>query len=97
VLAQVLGRDGEQRSAVQTRQQALPGADHLALLHAIWTAETTPAREQRYRALLTAALPPVTATSRGTGTNGCGAPCTPRNWPAWTRGSCWPARPASGT
>jgi conjugative relaxase-like TrwC/TraI family protein len=58
VLAAVLDRDGEQHSATQTRQQALADADHLALLHAIWTAETTPARQQRYRDLLAAALPP---------------------------------------
>jgi len=41
-----------------TRRQALADADGLALRHAIWTAETTPAREQRYRALLTDTLPP---------------------------------------
>jgi hypothetical protein len=43
VLAGVLERDGQQLSATQTRQQALAGADHLAVLNAIWTAETTPA------------------------------------------------------
>ena len=58
VLAGVLDRDGQQRSATQTRNQALADADHLAILHAIWTAETTPAREQRYRDLLMAILPP---------------------------------------
>ena len=58
VLAAVLDHDGQQRSATQARQQALADADHLALLHAIWTAETTPARQQRYRDLLMAALPP---------------------------------------
>jgi hypothetical protein len=58
VLAAVLDRDGQQRSATQARQQALADADHLALLHAIWTAETTPARQHRYRDLLMAALPP---------------------------------------
>ena len=58
VLSAVLERDGQQRSATQARSQALADADHLALLHAIWTAETSPAREQRYRDLLTAALPP---------------------------------------
>ena len=58
VLADVLERDGQQLSATQTWQQALADADHLAILHAIWTAETSPAREQRYRELLTAALPP---------------------------------------
>ena len=54
----VLDHDGQQHSATQTRNQALADADHLALLHAIWTAETTPAREQRYRDLLMNALPP---------------------------------------
>ena len=58
VLAGVLDRDGQQLSATQTRQQALSDADHLAVLHAIWTAETAPARQQRYRDLLLAALPP---------------------------------------
>ena len=58
VLATVLDRDGQQLSATQTRSQALSDADHLALLHAIWAAETTPARQQRYRDLLLAALPP---------------------------------------
>jgi conjugative relaxase-like TrwC/TraI family protein len=58
MLAAVLDRDGQQRSATQARQQSLADADHLALLHAIWTAETTPPRQQRYRDLLIAALPP---------------------------------------
>jgi hypothetical protein len=58
VLSDVLERDGQQFSAVQTQQQALSNADHLSILHAIWTSETTPAREQRYKKLLMAALPP---------------------------------------
>ena len=58
VLSGVLDRDGQQRSATQTRNQALADADHLAILHAIWAAETTPARDQRYRDLLMNALPP---------------------------------------
>ena len=57
-LSGVLDRDGQQLSASQTRQQALTDADHLAILHAIWTAETTAAREQQYRDLLAASLPP---------------------------------------
>ena len=57
MLAAVLDRDGQQHSATQTLRQALADADHLAVLHAIWTAETTPARQQRYRELLTDALP----------------------------------------
>ena len=48
------------QSASQAWQQALADADHLAVLHAMWTAETTPARERRYRALLQSALPPGT-------------------------------------
>ena len=58
VLAAVLDRDGQQHSATQVRRQALADADHLAVLHAIWTAETTPARQQRYQDLLMAALSP---------------------------------------
>jgi len=58
VLAAVLNQDGQQLSATQTHNQALADADHLALLHAIWAAETTPARNQRYRDLLMNALPP---------------------------------------
>jgi conjugative relaxase-like TrwC/TraI family protein len=65
VLSAVLDRDGQQLSATQTRQQALADADHLAVLHAIWTAETAPARQQRYRDLLAAVLPPE--HRRGTG------------------------------
>jgi hypothetical protein len=49
VLAEVLDRDGEQQSASQTWQHALSDADHLAVLHAIWSAETNPAREDRRR------------------------------------------------
>ena len=58
MLAGVLDRDGEQHSATQTRRQALADADHLAILHAIWAAEITPARDQRYRDLLMNSLPP---------------------------------------
>jgi hypothetical protein len=57
VLAAVLEHDGQQLSATQTRNQALADADHLALLHAIWAAETSKAREQHYRDLLMSALP----------------------------------------
>ena len=58
VLADVLGRDGAELSATQTRRRNLASADHLGILHAIWTAETTSARDDRYRALVLAALPP---------------------------------------
>jgi hypothetical protein len=39
-------------------RQALADADHLAILHAIWAAETAPARDQAYRDLLMNSLPP---------------------------------------
>jgi len=58
MLAGVLDRDGQQQSAAQTRRQALADADHLAILHAIWAAETAPARDQAYRDLLMNSLPP---------------------------------------
>ena len=65
VLADVLDRDGQQRSASQIRNQALSDADHMALLHAIWAAETTPARHRRYQDLLMATLPPGYRTEPG--------------------------------
>ena len=58
VLADVLNRDGAELSATETRRRNLANADHLAVLHAIWTAETTSARHDRYRQLVAAALPP---------------------------------------
>ena len=57
VLADVLDRDGAALSASETRRRNLANADHLGILHAIWTAETRGAREDRYRALVMAALP----------------------------------------
>ena len=58
VLAAVLDRDGQLVSATQDRHRALADADHLTILHAIWTAETTPDREQRYKHMVSASLPP---------------------------------------
>jgi hypothetical protein len=58
VLADVLGRDGAELSATETRRRNLANADHLAVLNAIWTAETRDARHDRYRELVMAALPP---------------------------------------
>ena len=58
MLTAVLDRDGQLLSATQDRHRALANAGHLAILHAIWTAETTPARQQRYQAMLSASLPP---------------------------------------
>jgi hypothetical protein len=58
VLADVLGRDGSEVSASETRRRNLANADHLAVLNAIWTAETQPAHNSRYHDLVLAALPP---------------------------------------
>jgi hypothetical protein len=58
VLADILDRDGTQRSATQTRQRNLANADHLAILGALWAAETRQAHDDRYRDLVMAALPP---------------------------------------
>ena len=58
VLADVLGRDGAELSASETRRRNLANADHLGILNAIWTAETRDARDDRYRQLVMAALPP---------------------------------------
>ena len=58
VLADVLSRDGAELSATETRRRNLANADHLAVLHAIWTAETQAARHDRYRELVMSALPP---------------------------------------
>jgi hypothetical protein len=58
VLADILSRDGTKLSASAIRQRNLANADHLATLHAIWIAETTAARNDRYRSLVSAALPP---------------------------------------
>jgi hypothetical protein len=58
VLADILDRDGAQLSATETRQRNLANADHLAILGAIWAAETRQAHDTRYRNLVMAALPP---------------------------------------
>jgi hypothetical protein len=72
-------------------------ADHLAVLHAVWTAETTPARDQHYRDLLAAALPPGYHANRVTRTSGCGGPCGPPNSRARTPPFSWPPRSPNGT
>jgi hypothetical protein len=85
VLAVVLERDGQQQSATQTRNQALADADHLAIPHAIWTAETSSPASS---ATGTCSRPPcrLAATpSPRPGTGGCGGPCTPPNSPDWPR------------
>jgi hypothetical protein len=100
VLAGVLDRDGQQQSATQIWNQALADADHLAILHAIWTAETALAGEQRYRDLLLAALPPgyrcepshqakwLWRTLHAAGTGRPGPPV--RYWPTRSANGTWP-------
>ena len=58
MLADVLGRDGAELSASAIGRRNLGDADHLAILHAIWTAETQAAHHDRYQELVAAALPP---------------------------------------
>ena len=57
VLADILDRDGAQLSATETRQRNLANADHLAILGAIWAAETKDAQHTCYRDLVMGALP----------------------------------------
>ena len=57
MLADVLGRDDAELSATQVRRRNLANADHLGILHAIWTAETTAVRDDRYRDLVLTVLP----------------------------------------
>jgi hypothetical protein len=83
VLTDVLSRDGAELSASAIRQRNLANADHLVTQHAIWTAETTAARHDCYRDLVTAALPPGHRSR--TRPAGCSVPCMPPNSPAWTR------------
>jgi conjugative relaxase-like TrwC/TraI family protein len=59
VLADVLERDGGKLSASESKRRSLANADHLAILNAQWTAETRHEQDRRYRALVTAALPPA--------------------------------------
>jgi hypothetical protein len=84
VLADVLARDGAELSASVVRQRNLAGADHLAILNAIWTAETQAATT----ATASSSRPrsrPATASRSPTRPGGCSAPCTPPNSPAWTQ------------
>ena len=41
--------------------------------------------------------PPNTAAGRVTRPGGCGAPCAPPNWPAWTQPTSWPRPSPNGT
>jgi hypothetical protein len=58
VLADILERDGSEPSASEYRRRSLANADHLGILNAQWAAETRSEQDSRYRAAVTAALPP---------------------------------------
>ena len=48
ILAPVVRRDGAELSATETREQALSDADHLGVLHAIWTEHCRAEAHARY-------------------------------------------------
>jgi conjugative relaxase-like TrwC/TraI family protein len=98
VLAEILGRDSQALSASQTWRQALADADHLAVLNATWTAETTPGHATS--ATATCSPPrsrPAASTNPATATSGCGRHCAPPNWPAWTPARSSPTPSPAGT
>ena len=57
VAADILGQDGSQESALETRSRALAHADHLAVLNAMWQGETAGHQTERYRRIVLDALP----------------------------------------
>ncbi|MHB1431706.1 MAG: ATP-dependent DNA helicase, partial [Streptosporangiaceae bacterium] len=61
LLAPVVRRSGGEMSAAETRDQALSGADHLGVLHAIWTDQCRAAAHARYTAAVRAAASPADA------------------------------------
>ncbi len=58
VAADILGHDGAEASALETRDRALADADHLAVLNAMWQGETAGLQADRFRRLVLAELPP---------------------------------------
>jgi hypothetical protein len=97
VLAEILGKDGQLSSASQTWQEALSDAGHLAILHAIWAAETDQARNSGTGTCSPRRCHRTTRHRTATARNGCGGRCTPRNWPAWTPARCSPRPSPKGT
>jgi hypothetical protein len=97
VLADILGRYGAELSATETRRRNLANADHLATLHAIWTAETQAARHDRYRDLVTAALPPGHRQPLSHQARWLYRTLQPPDSPAWTppKSSARPSPPAT--
>ena len=78
VLADVLRRDGAEKSASEIRQQNRRNADHLAVLNAIWQGEIAGPRTDRYQQILRETLPPEYSAVGGIlalRRHGCGALC----------------------
>jgi hypothetical protein len=89
VLADVLGRDGSEMSALETQWRNLANADHLAVLNAQWQHQATRLHAARYRQIIRAALPP------GYETEELDSP--EATWqPAWTPPTSLTARSAAG-
>ncbi len=65
VLADVLRRDGAEKSASEIWRQNLSNADHLAVLNAIWQGEIAGPRTDRYQQILRETLPPEYSASAG--------------------------------
>jgi hypothetical protein len=57
-LAEVVARDGTELSATEYRARQLANADHLGLLDAMWQDAIARPRTERYKRILTEALPP---------------------------------------
>lgn len=57
VLADVLQRDGTEDSATEILRRNLAQADHLGILHTIWSAETLEARKAAYTVMVRGMLP----------------------------------------
>jgi len=57
VAADILGYDSAELSALEFQSRSLATADHLATLYAMWHGETTGLKNDRYRAIVMAALP----------------------------------------
>jgi conjugative relaxase-like TrwC/TraI family protein len=81
VLADVLERDGAELSASETRRRNLANADHLGILHAIWTAETSALAKTDTASWSWLHSQPATGNPCPTRLGGCSGPCTLLSWP----------------
>jgi hypothetical protein len=97
VLAAVLDQDGQQQSATQTAT----GPSPTPTTSPSCTPSGTPKPPRpAISTTATCSWPPyraATTLNPATRPGGCGAPCAPPNWPAWTPPKSWPARSPNGT